>query len=267
MNKIVLGFSFIIGLSACSQMHNKKVEAIRVTCEHYPIKEDTTYHRICLDSACIYICNFLQYENLNHQARVHGLGGFIPIEPSIKDSKKPALKFYPCYEKIPVLRDNVFMAYEIGEDVDPRTPNCDIYKDELSISNDPFFYKEKGISPEEVNIYLHEQDDNCGDAQNLIKKQKVQAYNDTFFNKYTSIGSERISKPEYNCGAIFYGDIKRLIIQKGIKGFRYFFGYDRRKENSKLRIILIAVKEDDTNLLEYEDRQEAIILERHWPPD
>ncbi len=65
-------------------------------------------------------------------------------------------------------------------------------------------------------------------------------------------------------------EVDQFFDQPGIKYFRYYFGFDPNATVNKIRIILIAAKEDGTNIIpdrsQNNVQDEEIILQTSWPP-
>ena len=50
------------------------------------------------------------------------------------------------------------------------------------------------------------------------------------------------------------------------EGIRYFWGFDASRQN-KIRLVLIGVRPDGSNLVHYDGGEDALMLEKEWPPD
>lgn len=74
------------------------------------------------------------------------------------------------------------------------------------------------------------------------------------------------------------GEVDRFLDQEtehGMKYIRYFFGYDATKKENKIRVILVGVREDGSNIFPPEGKtvdelrkliKAPIMLQNSWPP-
>lgn len=73
------------------------------------------------------------------------------------------------------------------------------------------------------------------------------------------------------CGGMTRTEVLDMVGQldqdgKAVVGIRFFFGYDSQVKN-KIRILLFAVRENGQNLIIDKDGNEALMMERNWPPN
>ena len=236
---------------------------------------ESTKHRICFDTVCLFISDFLQEDQLRRQAKSRALGGYFDgsLIPVSTDPDM-ALRFYPCFKTSLFFFHKVYVAmdeikYVSAEDYNSKCEDDAI----LSRSTNQFVYDGTEYTQEAVSKFLREMTTMMDSETETATGEDVMSYAESFRNQYT-IGSEPINID--SSGAFNENEIHQLLNQKDsignvyeCKGIRYFFGYDKNRNENKVRLILIGVNaKDGSNLLSYKGTgEEAVMIEKEWPPD
>jgi hypothetical protein len=61
-------------------------------------------------------------------------------------------------------------------------------------------------------------------------------------------------------------NFEELLDQQELIGIRYYFGYDGSLIDDKIRIVMVGVRHDWSNISTLSNRTDGLFLERSWPP-
>jgi hypothetical protein len=236
------------------------------------VKMCTSDHLISFDDACNFVSAMLNQNNLYEMDTTYGLGGFMDSTDFTSDWEDgEVIQFFPCMNE---KNDEVFLSYKDvkGYNYDLSTQCLLTDNEVLSRSTNTFTYdKDKShISPGDVADFISTMTTELSTTHEKLDGKAVHDMNDYFFSQYTVNGKVVNS---FQCGAMNKCEVLELLHQAdSLKvaydcvGIRYFFGYDSTRDN-KIRLVLIGVKSDGSNLVHYATGEEAMMLEKEWPPD
>lgn len=225
-------------------------------------------HVVPMPDAFDYIFQFL---NSYGEVGIYSLGGFIDretLEKSLEiktfDETKDGLLFWYCYNPSTQSYPQFFLAFTHDKDFPANTPpkSPDPSKEYYRPSREYTYYGP--ISPGPLlNAILR---DNYGsepssvpfgvDAINFLNA----AYRESFPNDIN--GND--FKSNHNC-ALFLKQEEGIVelLKDDAIGISYFFGINTSSHDPRHCIVLIAVGPDGRHRFD----TDALVLERHWPPD
>ena len=264
MKKALL-FIFIISLSACCE------ESTRPKWLDDP---RYTSHEVNIDEMCTLIHNYLQQPDLyDFGSQTATLGGQIDsaVINKLRDVGNPddsvlVLNFYTAYDtnKTPP----VFLAINAQDKYWPflSSPSRIKDNDDLDLSSDEFAYPypQYDTTLDGVRQFLEAQNIAGTTTATHLRGEEVKNGIFNFLKKFEVNGAP----VNYDQSSVFRKDyLMRLIGQQGCRGLRYFLGYDPSNKRNALRVILVGIKEDGTNMLTVPTGSTGpVMVEHSWPP-
>lgn len=230
------------------------------------------YHRITFDEACNYVSAFLSEANPYTQDTTYGMGGY--MDSSAFDAgaaTDEVIQFFPCFDSNLM---EVFLCYkDLKSYVSTNSNQCDLTDNEvLEQSTNQFVYDKPKtqVSASDVANFISTMKTGIDKTHSQVAGKDVKVFNPQFFVQYNVNGKD----PNIiHCGAMNKCEVLRLLNQTDSTsktypcvGIRYFFGYDDAR-NNKIRLVLIGVNADGSNLIHFSTGEDAVMLEKEWPPD
>lgn len=234
-------------------------------CKTYSSDSLGFHHRICFDSVCILIKNYL--ETFNDDARNNGLGGYMDRSgfktPHHSSENYMGWSFYNALYNS-AFKKEFFLAYVYDSVPSPDSVSCTII-DEVYYhhSSSPFLYPDSPVTLEGISAFLSHMPKPEGPMNSLISGKDLDSACQKFSNYFEDAGTPT---NENHCGFFLGTEIDDILNQRDCIGLRFFFGYEPERKSDKIRIILIGVDKDGENILLNGSGKEAIFYENEWPP-
>lgn len=234
-------------------------------CKTYSSDSLGMHHRICFDSVCVLMRNFI--ESFNDDAKKNGLGGYIEgsllKEPPHTEEKYKGWLFYnACYNTS--FKKEFFLAYLYDSVASPDLIPCSIQSEiYYHHSSSPFLYPDSPTTLKGISDFLSNMPKPEGPMNSVIRGKDLDSACLNFANHFESSGTPI---NENYCGMFLGSEIDTILQQPDCIGLRFFFGYEPDRSADKIRIIFIGVDKDGRNILLNNSGKEAIFYENEWPP-
>jgi hypothetical protein len=245
---------------------------------HSDHSNDLFKHEINFKEVCNIMSAFLSFDDLRWEARHHTIGGFIgrsTFESFATSNPKDLFIFYPCYKNniTPLWIDEVFLCIYRKSVEDSCNLKCEEINTDLPTSVSNFGFKESNYDTYSISKYLLTMDEDTDGKIDFKKKADIDNYTTEFRKQYLPENGRQND----NCLGIDAYELLSVLNQeyelgKRCIGIRYFFAFEpanKRNVNRRdnIRIIIIGVKEDKSNYIYMANGNEALMMERDWPPD
>lgn len=234
-------------------------------CKTYSSDSLGVHHRICYDSVCVLIRNFI--ETFNDDAKNNGLGGYIDASnlktpPHSPENYKGWLFYNGCYST--TFKKEFFLAYVYDSISSPDSVPCTIIDEYYYYhSSSPFLFPDSTATLEGISGFLSNMPKPEGPMNSFIPGKDLDTACQIFSNYFVSSGSPT---NESHCGFFLGKEINEILSQSNCVGLRFFFGYEPDRKANKIRIIFIGVDNNGDNILLNDEGKEAIFFESEWPP-
>lgn len=234
-------------------------------CKTYSSDSLGVHHRICYDSVCVLIRNFI--ETFNDDAKNNGLGGYIDASnlktpPHSPENYKGWLFYNGCYST--TFKKEFFLAYVYDSISSPDSVPCTIIDEYYYYhSSSPFLFPDSTATLEGISGFLSNMPKPEGPMNSFIPGKDLDTACQIFSNYFVASGTPA---NESHCGFFLGKEINEILSQSNCVGLRFFFGYEPDRKANKIRIIFIGVDNNGDNILLNDEGKEAIFFESEWPP-
>jgi len=229
------------------------------------------YHHVTREEACDYVSRFIDEF---YPKGVRTVGGYLSktallnmgfcSEPTRHGPGFDGLLMWFCLRKSD--QRNAFLAFERDQTYDVTEPYnvFDSSHDRtLRISTDLTLLARPYNREEVEKIVIHGDPTNLSEEQ-IVTSDEVKAWVEEFGNNFMT-ASEGTRYNRYPMAFWVKEEVEEVLRQEGVVGVRYYFGYDPKVAN-RIRVVLVGVKGDGTNLITLDDDALAILLQRSFPP-
>jgi len=253
----------VLLIASCSQP--KKSEEIN---KSSLVQENFFIAPLSLDSAALYISNFLNHPAYGAIGKDIALGGAFTTPVFETPTSKGGVLFWFCQNKSDASYPEFFLALEHTARYDTAAPPA-APAGALSVPAYSFTYPGNKTAKEDVKDYLETQTQTNQNTGKQLSKTQADLMITEFKALIKSTGNCETDNCKYPHGYFDGKDggyMNAFLANKPVM-VRYYFGYDKHYAANSIRIILIGTDKQGANIISTaKGNGDASILQKSIPP-
>jgi hypothetical protein len=231
-------------------------------------EDDLFIAPLSLDSAALYISNFLNHPSYGNLAKNVALGGAFTTPVFQVPADKEGVLFWFCQNKSDASYPEFFLALEHTARYDTAAPPA-APTGALSAPAYTFTYPGNKTAKEDVKDYLEAQTQANQNTGKPLSKTEANPMIAEFKALIKSTGNCETDNCKYPHGYFDGkdGNYMNAFLANNPVMVRYYFGYDKHYAANSIRIILIGTDKQGANIISTaKGNGDASILQKSIPP-